>query len=1098
MNRFLILTYILFSFYGLNNVYAQIQKDSIPSSSSAIINRGIELFDNGTYEDAIEIFKQVSLYDPNYSKACYETALAYDNLGKGELALQKCQEALDLEPENVQFSVLRGSILDELGRFDEAITCLETLEKKNPFNQNLLYNLAVCYINKKEYEKAELLLLRGLHFNPSHTSSHIALGKINYIMGRKAQAFLAYNMGLIMYPRVDFIKTLEDAISGKNDSISKSYRYPYPANVNHSKWDDLTGLLNAEVAFRDDFPYNYKQNFLNSRQTFMLFQKMRFDEKDTTLYNQFYVRFFRSIVENEEFETFLNYTLKNTDNKLVAEWLDKNKVALDKFIKRASQSINSWKEYGFSTANEALRQKKYHFNDNGKLESVGVTKENSEPSREGLWNFISETGSISEKGYYKNDLREGEFLVFWPNGKIKQKLNYLNDKFDGPNFTYHLNGARSGFYPRKKGIADGVEEEFNSASNLVSRTQYKDGKIEGNAIYVDYAGGFRRDVTYSNNRRSGIMTEKWLNSNKKIEANYVDSLLNGSFRKWYANGQPEWEGVYEKNTQVGKWISYYANGTKSAEGEFDETGKPTGAYSEFDHQGKLIQHISEYKDGKPNGIQIFYFPDGKESVRLIVEADVYKHIECFNPSGDKIYSADEKDGELIYKSFFPEGALKTEGKFKNGAKDGIWKNYNVLGRLKGEESWSNGMRSGLQKAYYANGNPQLVYSCDSDKIVGKVTRFYSNGYASMIGYYGKNGPTGEWTDFYRNDSVEYRYYYDSGKLVGRRMGYSPEGKLKTEETFNSEGENTAIKYVNRDGKLLDDLNFEYGSSSFTLHFPNGKIRGKIKISDRRRDGLQEFFFPNGQLKSQQTFISGNAQGKAIEWDHEGKLIEVRNYCINELDGEYLGYENGRISVADCYEMGNTYGLYKEFHPNGKLFRQIQEEAGNRQGYSDCFAPDSTWMYGTQYRDDELCFITYLDNQGKLHKNESVSKSTREIMCYYKNGNVAARLPLSNCIFNGKNTIYYPNGQPLREIDYVNDYREGQSKYYYETGKIKEICTWLNGARQGHYTSFYANGQTEMDGEYLSNKKHGKWLVYNEMGKLNKTLYYEDDELYEIN
>lgn len=1085
-------------FCGINFVFAQVPAESIPATGNELINKGIEQYDNGQYDEAVKFYNKVHSCDISYPRACYEMALAYDNLGKGDLALQKCLLALSIEPGNVQYAILKGSLLDELGRIDEAINCLEAIEKKNPYNQNLLYNLAICYINKKNYEKAESLLIRGLHYNPYHTSSHIALGKINFIMGRKAQSFLAYNMGIIMYPRVDFIKTLEEAISGKSDSLSKSYLYPYPSNVEHSKWDDLTGLLNSEVAFREDFPYNYKLNFMSCRQTYLLFQKMQFDEKDTTLYNQFYVRFFRTIVENDEFEAFLNYTMKSTDNKSVAEWLEKNKPALDKFIDNARQSINSWKEYGFSTANETLKQKKFHFNDNGKLESIGVLKENASPSREGVWNFISETGSISETGYFLNDHREGETLIFWPNGKLKQKLNYQNDKFDGPNYTYHLNGARSGLYPRKNGIADGVEEEYNSASNLVSRTPYKDGMIEGTSVYIDYGTGFRRDIAYVKNHRSGLMTEKWLNSNKKLEANYVDSLLNGSFRKWYANDKPEWEGLYKNDIQVGKWSSYYADGTKSAEGEFDESGNAIGIYYEFGPEGKLDQRISGYKNGKPDGIQTFYYPDGKESIRLQVEDDVYKHIDCFSPTGEKIYSADEKDGELIYKSFFPEGALKTEGKFKIGQKDGTWKNYDVLGRLTSEENWLNGMRSGLQKAYYENGNPQLVYSCDSDKIVGKVTRHYSNGHLSMIGYYDKNGPTGIWTDYHRNDSIEYQYCYDSGKLAGRRMGYTPEGKLKTIESFNSDGENTAIKYFSRDGKIVDDLNFEGGSNSFTLHFPDGKTKGKVKISDRRRDGLEEYYFPNGKLKSQQTFISGNAQGKNTEWDYDGKLVEVKNYCMNELDGKYLGYENGKISVTDDYVLGNNKGIYREYHPNGKLYRQINVESGNRQGSSDYFAPDSTWMYSAQFRDDVFCNITYLDNQGKLHKNEQIDKTTKEIVCYYKNGKVAACLPYSNCIFNGKNINYYSNGQPLREINYVNDYREGQSKYYYETGKIKEVCGWLNGARHGHFTSFYANGQKETEGEYLSNKKQGKWLTYNETGKITQTLYYEDDELYEIN
>ncbi len=1098
MNKLRIFTSVLCLSFGLSPLFAQNKSDSIPPSGSELIHRGVELYDNGKTEEALDFYKKVSLSDPNYSTALYESALVYDNQGKGELALQKCEEAIELQPDNVQFSILKGSILDELGRTNEAIKWLETLKVKYPYNQNLIYNLAICYINKREYLKAEALLIKGLHYNPYHTNSHIALGKINYILGRRAQSYLAYNMGILMNPRIESLRNLEEAISGKNDSISRPYRYPYPSEINHSQWDNLTGLLNAEVAFREDFPYEYKLNFLSCRQTYLLVKKMQFDEKDTTLYNQFYVRFFKGLIEKNMFETFLYYSMKNTDNKQVAEWQEKNGELTKKFIGYAREAINSWREYGFSTANEANHQKIFHFDDDGDLEAVGILKENAEPSKEGVWFFTNNNGIVYQKGQYKNNQRQGEFLIYWPNCQVKQQLNYKNDNLDGNNYTFHPNGVRAGIFPRKNGVTDGVEEEFNSADQLFSTTPYRNDKMEGTFVFVDYNNGYRREIPYINNKRSGIATEQWLNKNKKLETVYTDSLLNGPFKKWYANGHPEWEGNYAKDTQVGKWISYYADGKKSAEGENNEEGKPTGTYSEYDHYGKTIQFISGYKDGKANGTQTFYYPDGKEWARLTIQEDVIKHVEWLNSSGGVIYSADEKDGELSYKGFFREGMLKIEGKFKSGKKDGIWKNYNILGQLTSEESWLNGMQSGSQKVYYENGNPQLVYSCDSGKVVGKVNRFYSNGHVSMTGYYNKKGLTGEWIEYYPNDTVEYRYYYDEGTLVGRRFNYSPVGKLVGEETFNSDGESIGLRYFGSNGKVIDDLKYPFGSEMFTLHFPNGKERAKINIKNRKRDGVQEYYFPNGKLESQKTFISGNKQGKSTEWDYRGRLVEVKNFSMNMLDGNFMSYENGKPSMVTSYQMDTNQGLYAELHPNGKVYRKIAVESGERQGPGDCFAPDSTWMYGAQYRDDKMFAVSYIDAQGQLHANELIDKTKKEIVCYYKSGKISARLPFSNCIFNGKHIIYYSNGQPLRETSYVNDYRDGQSKYFYENGKVMEVADWSNGCHNGRYTSYYVNGQKEKEGNYIAGKKQGKWIVYDETGKPVETLYYDNDELYEIN
>ena len=64
-------------------------------------------------------------------------------------------------------------------------------------------------------------------------------------------------------------------------------------------------------------------------------------------------------------------------------------------------------------------------------------------------------------------------------------------------------------------------------------------------------------------------------------------------------------------------------------------------------------------------------------------------------------------------------------------------------------------------------------------------------------------------------------------------------------------------------------------------------------------------------------------------------------------------------------------------------------------------------------------------------------------------------------------------------------------------KLKEASEYKNDSRNGHFTSYYETGVKEMEGEYLADKKTGKWSVYDKTGKLTETLFYENDEIYEI-
>jgi antitoxin component YwqK of YwqJK toxin-antitoxin module len=340
-------------------------------------------------------------------------------------------------------------------------------------------------------------------------------------------------------------------------------------------------------------------------------------------------------------------------------------------------------------------------------------------------------------------------------------------------------------------------------------------------------------------------------------------------------------------------------------------------------------------------------------------------------------------------------------------------------------------------------------------------------------------------------------FYAKGKQVGKKISYSPDGKPTLEETYNDDGERIGIKNFDPDGRVIDNVNFPYGALSYTLHYQNGKVKSKRAVSDRKFNGIKENYFPNGQLKSKNSSIFGNQQGLSQEWDHLGKLVDSRNFSMNEMDGKWTEYKNGQLLTIDSYEMGANQGLFKEYHPNGRLFRAFMEEGGERQGNSDCYATDSTWMYGVQYLNDVAYAVSYFDNQGKLHANERIDDSKKEIVCYFKDGKVSARLPIAKGIFDGKHSIYYTNGKLEREINYVNDYREGQSKYYYENGILKELYNWKSGSMTGTFNSYFPNGQKEMEGNYISNKKTGKWLVYNQSGKLIETLSYADDELYEI-
>ena len=61
---------------------------------------------------------------------------------------------------------------------------------------------------------------------------------------------------------------------------------------------------------------------------------------------------------------------------------------------------------------------------------------------------------------------------------------------------------------------------------------------------------------------------------------------------------------------------------------------------------------------------------------------------------------DNHDYTIFY---YCNGQLESEGNWKNGKKDGLWKYYNKKGILKLESNWKNGKKDGLWKNYNKKG-----------------------------------------------------------------------------------------------------------------------------------------------------------------------------------------------------------------------------------------------------------------------------------------------------------------------------------------------------------------------------------------------------------
>lgn len=144
--------------------------ESLKSSPIVAYSYGKYLYHRGRLTEAQQVFAQIPPGSPTYSRARYFIGVLDTIAGRLESALDNFMVAEkqpvvgDGDAEvATRASLARARILNELGRFEEAVSVLQSIDQQSPVYMESLFDLAWVYIKAGELEKAlralDMLLL---------------------------------------------------------------------------------------------------------------------------------------------------------------------------------------------------------------------------------------------------------------------------------------------------------------------------------------------------------------------------------------------------------------------------------------------------------------------------------------------------------------------------------------------------------------------------------------------------------------------------------------------------------------------------------------------------------------------------------------------------------------------------------------------------------------------------------------------------------------------------------------------------------------------------------------------------------------------------
>jgi len=346
---------------------------------------------------------------------------------------------------------------------------------------------------------------------------------------------------------------------------------------------------------------------------------------------------------------------------------------------------------------------------------------------------------VYSKELFAGDKKEGTAFIYYPDGRIKQTINYRNGKKEGISKEFDQNGeiitlleynndfliSRERINRRdEQGLRQGTWKEFYPSGAIKSERTYKNDQLHGYYKEYDEKGNLILTMLYEN----GAIVNSRVEDNSEIEVvNRYDQtgmlIYSGAYRnnlpvgihREYKDGKIVNSKIYNDNgilvsegivdeagNRNGNWKDYYPDGTIMAEGQYTANRK-TGLWKFYNMEGKLEQ-TGYFTNDNPNGLWKWYYENGS----LLREEEYFQgqrdgnYIE-YSRSGEIIARGQYSDGERNGEWFIKTGNTIEEGKYIMGLRDGLWKSYYEDGKLRFKGNFVQGNADGLHIYYYENG-----------------------------------------------------------------------------------------------------------------------------------------------------------------------------------------------------------------------------------------------------------------------------------------------------------------------------------------------------------------------------------------------------------
>ena len=342
-------TVVLLSFsvalYSMTPV-AQAQQNPSPTrtpspstaSQDAAVNVGIDLHDQGKYDEAIARYQEVLKQNPDNMTALFELAFSQaakkDYQTSLETAAKGTQYKSDLLP---MFYDVMASTLDLMGEPQRAIDTYKRGIELAPDASMLYLNMAVTYQESlKNNEQSMVWLKKAVAVDPTGPEAQLLLGQGFYSANYRTPALLVFARYLIMEPAGG--QSLQ--AYGLWRAILRGEAAPAaaagPAKTDEGEFSALDALIaTSHSTFTTEMDRGKKEAEALVDQVNAILTRLAADNPSldgATFVGRFHVPYFVELKRRNYVEPFVYWVSQRAPVPGVKEWINANEDRIREFL----------------------------------------------------------------------------------------------------------------------------------------------------------------------------------------------------------------------------------------------------------------------------------------------------------------------------------------------------------------------------------------------------------------------------------------------------------------------------------------------------------------------------------------------------------------------------------------------------------------------------------------------------------------------------------------------------------------------------------------------------------------------------------------------